>query len=263
MIKIKKRGLIIFFIVFVSFLVASFHKNDFTGLKNIFVYPLDVFNYSISYIKETLGNIFILKKENEKLKKELYELKMERHRYSEIILENERLKKILSIKDSEPSFFAVAKTIGRGYDSLLNTIIIDKGKKEGIKKDMAVITPNGLIGKIYNVRDSYSEVILLRDPNFSVSVRLQKSRQEGIVSGIGKDYYLLKYIPQEQTVEKGEIVITSGLDGIFPPGILVGAVNEINSKSNDFFQYIEVVPFQVDSKIEEVIILKPYSKDGR
>src|SRR5271169_4870348 len=123
---------------------------------------------------------------------------------------------------------------------------------------MAVMTPQGLVGKVYSVRDSYSDVLLLQDANFSVAVRLQNSRHEGVVSGTGNGngYCLLKYVPPEENVEKGEVVITAGFDGIFPEGLPVGVVSKVKKEGIEFFQYIEVRPFQASEKVEEVIVLK-------
>ncbi len=263
MFKNRKRLLILLLLLlFISFFILSYQKKNYSLLNEILAYPLNVFNLTTSYIYTTFDTLKNAVRENEKLRKQLNELMLDRQLYSEIMLENKRLKNILNLKENNPSFFTAAKPIARGYDRLLNTIIIDKGKEDGIKKDMAVITVNGLVGKVHQVKNNFSEVILLKDPNFSAAVRLQNSRHEGIVSGTGLSYCLLKYIPPEQIVQEGEILITSGLDGVFPPGILVGIVSHIGTKRLDFFQYIEVMPFQPDSKIEEVIILKPYSKSG-
>lgn len=259
MFKSRRRLTILILLLFISLFILSYQKKSNSPLNEILVYPLDVINLMTSYIYKTFTNLHDTIKENEDIKRQLNELKIERQIYSEIILENKRLKNILTLKENNLAFFTTAKPIARGYDRLLNTIIIDKGKKDAIKKDMAVITANGLAGKIHVVRDNYSEIMLLRDPNFSVAVRLQNSRHEGIVSGTGGRYCLLKYIPPEEPVQKDELVITSGLDGIFPPGIFVGIVSYIGAERTGFFQYLEVTPFQPDSKIEEVIILKPYN----
>lgn len=259
MLKSKRRLTILILLLFISLFILSYQKKSHSLLNEILTYPLDVINLTTSYIYKTSTNLLNTNKENENLKRQLNELKIERQTYSEIMLENTRLRNILALKENNLAFFTTARPIARGYDRLLSTIIIDKGKEDGIKKDMAVITANGLVGKIHVVRDNYSEVILLKDPNFSAAVRLQKSRNEGIVSGTGGRYCLLKYIPPEEPVQKDELVITSGLDGIFPPGIFVGIVSYIGAERTDFFQYLEVTPFQPDSKIEEVIILKPYN----
>lgn len=262
MLKSRRRLTILIILLFVVLLIFSYQKKSYSKLNEILVYPLDVINLTTSYIHKTFTDFRNVIKENEDLKRQLNELKIERQTYSEITLENKRLRNILALKESNLVFFTTARPIARGYDRLLNTIIIDKGKEDGIKKNMPVITANGLVGKIHVVRDNYSEILLLRDPNFSVAVRLQNSRHEGIVSGTGRRYCLLKYIPPEETVQKDEFVITSGLDGIFPPGIFVGILSYIGAERPDFFQYLEVTPFQPDPKIEEVIILKPYGKNG-
>ncbi len=122
---------------------------------------------------------------------------------------------------------------------------------------MAAITPKGLAGKITSVSDSYAYLLLLNDINFSAAVRLQGSRTEGVLSGTGSRKCVLKYVPFEDAVKTGDIVITSGLDMLFPPGIPVGYVTKADSNAGGgYFQYIEVQPFQDSAKIEEVVIVK-------
>lgn len=258
MFKNKRRLTILILLLFIALLILSYQKKSHSLLNEILLYPLDTINLTTSYAHKIFTNFYNLIKENEDIKRQLDELKVERQIYSEVMLENQRLKNILALKENSLIFFTTARPIARGYDRLLNTMIIDKGKEDNINKDMAVITANGLVGKIHAVRDNYSEIILLKDPNFSVAVRLQNSRHEGIVSGTGRSYCLLKYIPPGEPVQKDELVITSGLDGIFPPGIFVGIISYIGAERTDFFQYLEVTPFQSDAKIEEVLILKPY-----
>lgn len=97
----------------------------------------------------------------------------------------------------------------------------------------------------------------MRDPNFGAAVRLQTSRVEGVLSGSGGALSILKYVPFEAAVEQGEAVVTSGLDGVFPPGLPVGIVHSVTKEGVTFFQQIEVLPFQADTTVEEVIIVKP------
>lgn len=224
-------------------------------LHRILSYPYNILNNFTTTISVTSKEIWNVFEENRRLKKELTAALLERQRYTEIIQENKRLKELLSLNQHEPNYVTTARVIARGYDKLLNTVVLDKGKNSGIRKDMAVITTRGLAGKIYSVKDNFSEVLLLQDPNFSVSVRLQDSRRQGVISGTGYKYCLLKYIPPEESVEKNDVVATSGLDGIFPSGIPVGIVSHINKKRGEFFQHIKVLPFQSDTKIEEVVIV--------
>ncbi len=219
-------------------------------------YPYYALNEFTANANITIGRIRNAFEENKLLRKEVTQLLLEKQKYSEIILENERLKALLSFKEQEPRYVTAARVIARGSDRLLNIVILDKGEESGIEKGMAVITPQGLIGKVYSVQDSFSDVLLLKDSNFSVAVRLQNSRREGIVSGTGYDYCLLKYVPPEENVVNGEVVITSGFDGIFPEGLPVGVVSKVKKEGIEFFQYIQVQPFQSSDKLEDVIVLK-------
>src|SRR5208283_3694058 len=255
--KGKKRFIIFFSLSLIALIVMTLQHNrrPFQFLKAL-SYPFDVLNgftKSIGMTSQHLLNTFA---ENKKLREEIAKIMLDQQRYGEVLQENKRLREILSLKEQTPNYITAAKAIARGYDRLLNTIIIDKGNVAGIEKAMAVITSKGLIGKISSVGNDFSTVLLLTDPNFSVSVRLQKSRTEGVLSGTGYEYCLLKYISFETTVEKGEVLITSGLDGLFPAGLLVGYVRSVEKDSSTFFQNIHVTPFQPDNKIEEVLILR-------
>ena len=99
---------------------------------------------------------------------------------------------------------------------------------------MAVITPRGLVGKILSSSDSYSSVLLINDINFSAAIRLHESRTEGIISGIGSKTCILKYVSHEYEVKANEMVLTSGLDSLFPVDIPVGSVTKITKKAQAF-----------------------------
>lgn len=259
--KGKKRLIILFLLSLTAIVLATYQykkssvniqQSDF---RKVLSYPFDILNNLTATMNTTLYEVINTFEENKRLKKELTVALLENQRHSEILQENKRLKELLSLKEYMSNYVATAKVIAKGYDRLLHTIVLDKGTNSGIKKDMAVITTKGIVGKIYSVRDDFSEVLLLRDPNFSVAVRLQSSRQEGVVSGTGYQYCILKYIPPDESVEKNDIVVTSGLDGIFPPGLPVGIVSSVKKQETAFFQYIQIQPLQADTKVEEVVIL--------
>lgn len=259
--KGKKRFIILFLLSLTAILLATYqHKKTSVSIqqlpfREVMSYPFDMLNSLTSTVKIRLYEVVYAIDENKRLKRELTAALLENQRHIEILQENKRLKELLLLKEYMPNYVATAKVIAKGYDRLLHTIVLDKGRKSGIKKDMAVITTKGIVGKIYSVRDDFSEVLLLRDPNFSVAVRLQNSRQEGVISGIGYQYCILKYIPPEEAVEKNDIAVTSGLDGIFPPGLHVGVVSNVKKQGVEFFQYIQIQPLQSDTKLEEVVIL--------
>jgi len=253
----KKRLLILFSLFFVSFTMMTFqHNRKSFSFFEVLSYPFHALNKITSSVNLNVKTAKEALEENARLKKELTALLLERQRYNEFIQENKRLKDLLSLKEHERRYLTTAKVISRGYDRILNTVIIDKGRDVGLEKGMAVITTKGLVGKIHTVKNDFAEVLLLRDSNFSVAVRLQNGRREGVVSGTGYDHCVLKYIPPEENVEKGEVIVTSGLDGIFSPGLPVGIVGKVKKEGVEFFQQIEIIPFQSDAKLEEVVILK-------
>ncbi len=258
MVKVKKRVIIFLFLCLIVLAAITFqHKGKPVTAFNVLSYPFALLDSATAKARGTFSEVTNAVKENKQLKRELTQALLEKQKVSEIIQENRRLKELLSLKEHSTHPVTAARVISHGYDRFLSTLILDKGESSGIRKDMAVVSAKGLAGKIYSARNDYSELLLLKDPNSSAAVRLQDSRVEGVLSGTGHSSFLLKYIPFEQKVEKGEVVITSGLDGIFPPGLPVGVVGVIKKEEGtDFFQHIEVVPFQSEATLEEVIVLQ-------
>jgi rod shape-determining protein MreC len=207
-------------------------------------------------LKEPFRRIMVRDEENRRLRGEVDRLTMEQQRYRDLFFENRRLRDILALKEKERRYIATARAVSRGLDRWSNTIVIDKGKRDGVAKDMAVITPSGLVGKISKAADGYSYVLLMSDFNFSASVRIQESRREAILSGAGGRRCVLKYVPQEEEVREGEIVVTSGFDELFPQEMPVGYISRVMKKGASIFQEIEVVPFQDLAKLDEVIIVR-------
>lgn len=226
--------------------------------SNLFNRPLNYVNdltrTLLASIKEPFMKVMVRDEENKKLTKEIDRLTSEQQRYREIFFENQRLREMLQIKEREKKYVAAARVISRGWDNWSNSIIIDKGSKAGVQKNMAAVTHKGLIGKVTLVTENHSNVLLITDINFSASVKVQEARKEAILSGTGLKNCLLKYVAQEDTIEKGWIIITSGLDELFPPEIPVGYISSID-KNIGLFQNITVKPFQDPSALDEVIIV--------
>lgn len=216
----------------------------------------DLLHQTLSLIKTPVRAIKAVTRENERLKREVAELKLRLRDYGEIKRENERLKELVGLKTEEPRYIAAAGIINRGYDRWSKTVIADKGADDGIRKDMIGISPEGLAGKIVRIWPSYSEVLLITDSSFSVSVRLQDSRVEGILTGSGGGYCMLNYVSNEIDVKAGDVLVTSGLDLLFPKGVPVGKVKSARKTSPELFQYIEVAPFIETKRLEEVTIIR-------
>ncbi len=255
--RTKKRLLIVVVLVLAVFVLIpiSQKKDGLPSALKPLSYPYDTLSNLIASLSEGVSGVMNAAEENKRLKSEMQTTLIERQRYDEIIKENQRLRELLTLKQQVQGGGTAAQVVAKGYDKFINTLVIDKGTNEGISKDMAAITSLGLAGKVYAVRNNYSNIMLLTDPNFSVAVRLKESRYEGVLTGTGQRYCVLKYVPSENQVKQGEIVVTSGLDGIFPQGLPVGRVRKVITEGIEFFQYVEVVPFQAPSKIEEVLLV--------
>jgi len=256
-----KKRLLLFLFILVSFGLMTYQSSEKHFLPVTFLHSALNNLYELkSSLKKTITAPFkralLREEENERLKTELAQLQQQRQAYREALRENKRLKSLLNLKEIESRYVTTAQVIAKNIDQWSNMLILEKGSEQGLEKNMAAITEKGLLGKISDVTSSYSQLLLLTDINFSVAVRLQESRTEGVLSGTGFRTCKLKYIPYEKKVEEGDVVITSGLDSLFPPGIPVGFISKISKKEFGLFQNIEVLPFVDDRKIEVVTIIK-------
>lgn len=198
--------------------------------------------------------IYKLKEENKNLKEEVKKLLLSNERCTELEKENLRLREILKLEPSPQGSYITARVVAGGARRWPRVIVIDRGERDGVKKDMVVRNTKGLVGKVVEVNAGYSEVLLITDPSFSVSVRLQESRLEGILSGKGDGSCILKYISKKAPVDIGERLVTSGLDGIFPPGIPVAEVTSLEGET-ELFKKITAMPYIDETSLEEVMLL--------
>ncbi len=256
-----KKRLLLFLFIIIALSLMTYQSNrksllPLKSMNNTFNFFYGMKNSLAEFVKEPFRRMLLREEENLKLKAELSQLLRERQEWREAVLENKSLKEILALKGREHGYVTAASVIGRSVDQWSNTVILDKGLSGGVMKDMIAVTDKGLVGKISDVYPSYSYLLLLTDINFSASARLQESRTEGVISGTGYRMCQLRYIPYEEEVKKGAIVITSGLDELFPAGIPVGYVSRVNKNAVGFFQDIKVTPFVDNAKTEVVAIIK-------
>jgi len=256
----RKRLLLLLFIV-LSLSLMTYQSNRKRLLPFRFLnVVLNGFHEVKSSVEDFVASPFkrmlLREEENTRLKAELSRTLREQQEWREAILENKKLRELLSLREKERRYVTTARVIARSMDQWSNTVVLDKGLSDGIEKDMIAVTNTGLVGKISGVSRSYSYLLFLSDINFSAAARLQEGRIEGVISGTGFRRCQLKYVPYEEEVKKGDIVITSGLDLLFPQGIPIGYVSRVNKKDIGLFQDIEVVPFADDAKIEFVAIIK-------
>lgn len=196
-----------------------------------------------------------LVEENKNLNKTISELEAELLLYREGRMETERLRKLLALKESLGYSFVAAHVIAREQGALSKTIIIDKGSFDGLKSGMPVVAPPGLVGRVVHVSWNVAKVLLITDENSNVDVLLDRTRVQGIFSGAGLRGGKLKYITKNQDVVAGDIVISSGMGGVFPKGLFVGQVRDVTKPETELFLNISVNPYIDFSKLEEVLVL--------
>lgn len=202
-----------------------------------------------------------LEEENRKLKKQIDELNAIIISYREGYQEAQRLKKLLSITENSNDRFIAAKVIGREQAAISRTVRINKGFSDGLKKGMPVVAPPGLIGRLIDVSWNVSRVLLFHDENSHVDAIVQRSRTQGIIGGVGSRGMVLKYISKTQDVQEGDVVVSSGMGGVFPKGWLIGKVIHVDRQEAGLFLKIKVAPFVDFSKLEEVLVLASEQAD--
>ena len=196
-----------------------------------------------------------LEKENKDLKRELQELKLQMNRYREADLANERLRALLNFKKSIATPLLPAQLVAFDPSGWFQTILIDKGRNDGVVLDMAVVSAEGLVGRVIGVGNHHAKVLLILDGNSAVDAYIQRSRARGVLVGLGRELCLLKYVQRNEDVQVGDKVISSGMGGVFPKGLLVGTVQEVVRASSGLFQRVEVEPAVNFSRLEEVLVV--------
>jgi len=200
-------------------------------------------------------NVFEIQKENEFLRAKNIELSNELSALKEARLENIRLSRMLGIKNKEISGVVSAGIVNKTLIQSRNTITLNVGESDSVKINMPVITDDGLVGRIVSTSKNYSIAQILYNRNLSVSVKIQRSRVDGILNYDGSGNLLIKNVPKSADVKTGDLIITSEYSNYFPPGIPVGIVIEEGNLDN-LFKKIIIKPQVSFQELEEVFVLK-------
>ena len=195
-----------------------------------------------------------LRKQNADLQAELDRMRIQQARLSEDAAQAHRLQALLQFKEQFISQTIAAQVIGTSGSELSRVLTIDKGANDGLKPDMAVTTPDGVVGKVLQVFRHSATVLEIGDQSSGVGAILEKSRLQGIVKGSASGEISLLYVMSDEKVEPGERVLTSGGDRIFPKGLPIGTVTGI-SPGRDLFLNIRVKPSAELARVEEVLVI--------
>jgi len=192
--------------------------------------------------------------ENRELKQQIDQMRLEQARLSEDAEQAHRLQKLLAFKEQTITKTMAAQVIGTSGSDLSQSIFIDKGSNEGVKPDMAVITANGIVGKVLHVYPSTAQVLMINDQTSGVGAMLEKSRLQGVLKGTPDGAVVLERVMSDEKVSTGETVLSSGGDQIFPKGLPVGTVTKV-SPGHEMFLNIQVKPAADLSRLEEVLVV--------
>jgi len=261
------RTNVIVVLVSISILLMTTHTSLSIGyLKRGIMNILLPFQLLGAQIKFSTKDFFIainelqsIREENRRLKEEKRQFLLERKKWQEAISENKRLKKLLDYKNRLPYKTIAARVISYDPSNWANTIIIDKGKKDGIYKLAPVVTyqdgREGLVGRVIEVENNFASVLLLHDQNSMVGAQILRSKDKGVIEGDNYRFCKLKFLPYDADVVKKDIVVTSGDGGIFPKGLFIGYVVRVGLKDRGLFRDVDILPFIKFSKLEEVLVI--------
>src|SRR3984893_15155961 len=191
--------------------------------------------------------------ENEKLKHENGALKIENHYLKAELSNAYRARALRVFKAQSPSTTVAARVIGNGTGANSKVVFVDRGSASGIESGMAVVTPDGIVGKVVDAYPTASLVMLITDPTFAAGVVSQKNRVHGTLKGLGQTKCLVDYAQNEEKVDEGEWFYTSGDDRIFPRGFPVGQVTSVHNGKT--FKEIYLAPIGMQGGVEEVLIM--------
>lgn len=209
--------------------------------------------------QNTVSSIYeyrAIKLENEILRERLALLSFENSLMEEAVIENNRLRNLLDFKRKSSFDLIPASLISRNYQGFSHVFFINVGESEGVTSNMPVVSSEGLIGKISFPVNNGSLVQALDDLNFRVSATIQRSRVKGIIKPDINSNLRLDYVPVISDVVEGDVVLTSGISDIFPGGIEIGYVSEIDTIKTEHFKVIHIEPSVDLMNVEEAFVIR-------
>ena len=257
MFKLSRKTLINFVVITCVVLLLSNSLSCFKDPLGNFFKPHLSF---ISWLKREAGGIIFYHRnliENERLNNDIGVLRSRLFDLREVYLENVRLTGLVNFKQKSPLRLIAARVIARTPDNWSSSVIINKGKYSGIRRGMVVINLQGLVGRVSESNDNSSKIVLINDPSSGISSIVQRSRQEGLVSGTLGTNLVLHYLPENADIVVNDLIVTSELSQIYPKGLLVGKVVNLGKEFSGLNRYALVKPATDLSSIEEVLVIIP------
>ncbi len=254
---------IVFFITvnFIFLTVSSKGVLPETGIERLtttFVAPFQmVFFRSFAFFEGVWKDYFATvraAKELPRIKNELAKTMEKVNLCKELEQENIRLRKFIRFQDLEKETLVAAKVIGRDPSPWFRTLMIDKGSADGLTKGLPVLVSEGVVGQVVAVTRRYSRVLLVTDRNSAVDALVQTSRARGVVKGNDSERCSFRYVLRKNKIQPGEMIVSSGLDGVFPKGLRIGWVVGIGENTSQLFQEITLKTCVDFDTLEEVLV---------
>ncbi len=247
--------------VFIIFSLAFLFSNDNTQIRFLRAVAVSMFGTVQSGIS-SIPNVFELQQENKVLRENNIRLSNEVSNLKESKLENIRLSRLLSFKEASGLGIVSARLVNKSVLQTRNTITLNVGENDSVFVNMPVITDEGLVGRIVSTSKNYSIAQILTNKDLRITVKIQRSRVDGILTFDGISVLNVTNVPKNADVLTGDVIITSEYSNIFPSGIPVGTITEAGNLDN-LFKKIEIAPLVNFSTLENVFVLKYFPNKER
>ena len=193
--------------------------------------------------------------EAEALRARVRRLEQDTGRLAETEAENARLRTLLDFRKTLGGTLLTTRVIGHDAAGLSRTLVVDQGSAAGIAKGAAVLAPEGIVGQVFQVSPHAARVLLVSDHNSGVDAVVQRTRGRGIVEGTADGRCGLKFVKRTEDLQVGDLVVSSGLDGIFPRGLPIGHIEAVDKQGQGLFQYGQIEPAVDTERLEEVLVM--------
>jgi rod shape-determining protein MreC len=200
-------------------------------------------------------NLVGVRQENLRMRDEIRGLNARIVAAGEMVLANQRLEKLLDMKNAIRESSLTVSVVGEDLSSWFSTVVIDRGSSSGIAEGMPVVAADGVVGQIVKVASTTSRVLLLTDHTSGIAATIQRSRARGVVKGKGEGLCSLEFTTREEDVKVGDMVITSGIGGVFLKGIPIGEVTMVKRGEYGIFQTVTIRPLVNISHLEEALVV--------
>lgn len=230
-----------------------FHQITLEGLGPVQTFFSSIANSAQSFKENYIAKLDV-EKDNRRLRSLLEKNEIQLDQYREAYALNRYLQHELDFKEKERFPALSARVVGKDPSFWFHTLIVDRGKNDGVIEGMVARTSKGVAGQVIQVSDNYAKILLANAPASAIDAMVQKNRVRGILKGNGEKGYVLKYVLKKADVSVGDLVVTAGIGGVFPTGVPLGTVSMVRTKRRGMFLEIEVKPSIEFERLEFLFI---------